>query len=302
MTSSKSYDIIINLSDKRLPDKFKNHIDLHIDKPNFENVEKKFKDSNLSASDLRSKTLVIFGENLFSNLTLYSTLIGFSGRRLEIYSHGELIDAPKIHHLQLINKISPRPENVLECIEYHDYLERDYTENQVRYAKVFNLDFDKVKDFKKLLTDFIVISGNRIRNNGDHLPSISTNGETVSLDEFRKLGNKIRRENKVDNRTALFEFKEPSKREARLELASNSPVELALSYLGSYVDDESGFWRCTRPERHRNGDENPSLKINEGKIRCYRCDYEPLDSLRLIIDTENISADEACTVIEKYME
>jgi hypothetical protein len=41
------------------------------------------------------------------------------------------------------------------------------------------------------------------------------------------------------------------------------------------------------------------MLINENKIRCYRCDTEEIGPVRLIIETLDISPDEAIDLINK---
>jgi hypothetical protein len=39
------------------------------------------------------------------------------------------------------------------------------------------------------------------------------------------------------------------------------------------------------------------MKINEEKVRCYRCDLEAIDAVRLIMDSLEITPDEASKII-----
>jgi hypothetical protein len=314
-----NYDIIINLSkDSMVQPEISNISILNMKSSRCESDEVReiFLKSSISASDLRAKTLVIFDdEDLKSNLVSYATLLGFAGRRLDILYRGTLVEAGKLHHFSVINKNNGRPDVVSEYLgNFHtDLCEKiDLTGNlesstieKIRFAKYFFFNF--IDCSVRELEEYITIAGIRVRNNGDHLPIVLfdsndlENDDKIDLDEFRKMGNELRREIKVDNRDAVISFVAPDSRLIELAKVSELPVDIALGYLGSYMEAETEFWRCPRPERHRNGDMNPSLKINEGKIRCYRCDYEPLDSLRLIMDSENCSVDEASEIIKSLL-
>lgn len=320
MTSKiTNYDIIINLSkESMIQPEISNIsiINMKAIERSSEAVRELFLKSSISASDLRAKTLVIFDdEDLESNLVSYATLLGFAGRRLDILFQGALVEAGKLHHFSVINKNNGRPVEVSEYLgnfesESCEKIERIISLEpalieKIRFAKYYYYNF--VDRSVGELEDYIKIAGIRVRNNGDHLPVALFDSNDVEdtnkidLDEFRKMGNELRREIKVDNRDSVALFVTPDARLQELNIAAQLPVDIALGYLGSYMESETEFWRCPRPERHRNGDMNPSLKINEGKIRCYRCDYEPLDSLRLIMDSQNCSVDEANEIIKNLL-
>ena len=75
--------------------------------------------------------------------------------------------------------------------------------------------------------------------------------------------------------------------------AADTNVEETLTKLKSHRNQDTGLWRCSRPQNHRNGDANPSSHVEDNRVRCYKCDLEPLDSLRLVMETLNISPDDA---------
>jgi hypothetical protein len=65
-----------------------------------------------------------------------------------------------------------------------------------------------------------------------------------------------------------------------------------MRILGATTPD-GVLWHCPRPDRHRNGDANASMRVDEQGARCFRCDPEKIDSLRLVADVRGISFDEA---------
>lgn len=268
------------------------------------------KGAELTAADLRAKTLLVLGEiEVEVALKLYSLVLGFAGRRINISVDGEIIDAASINHLGVISKDLGKPDEVLEIfhLEKENFTsKRELTIEEVtdlRYARKCILT-NKLS-LKDTLELFIKASGFRVRNNGDHLPSLTAtkkfegveDGMLIDLNEYRKVGNELRRLVKTDNRGAIVEGIESSERDEMLEKAAKLPIEIALLFLGSYADESGELWRCPRPERHRNGDLNPSMKINEEKVRCYRCDLEAIDAVRLIMDSLEITPDEASKII-----
>jgi hypothetical protein len=123
-------------------------------------------------------------------------------------------------------------------------------------------------------------------------PSLDSRN-SVDLEDLSRETAELRRNNKTDNRDALVETVEPSARQKQLIQAADTEMLVVLNMLGSEQNIETGYWRCTRPERHRNGDANPSCVVEDNTMRCFRCDAEPVDALRLVMDTLNLSPDDA---------
>jgi len=275
-----------------------------------ESIVDAIKSAELTAADLRAKTLLVVEEiGIELALKIYSMVIGFAGRRINISVDGQIIDAASLNHFGVISKDAGKPEETVEVVE----LEREsfsfneeldpVTVSKLRYAKKCILP--ATLTLKESLELFVRAAGYRVRNNGDHLPTMkisesnAANEEENYLDfnEYRKMGNELRRLVKTDDRGAVVERITPTERDILLEQAAKLPIEVALMYLGSYSDETGELWRCPRPERHRNGDLNPSMKINEEKVRCYRCDLEAIDAVRIIMDSLDVTPDEACKII-----
>ena len=357
----KEYQLLIHFGDNILELPNCNIFNLGYSE-NLEKLRNAIKDSGISAADLRSKTLLILDSKYnLDNILLYSFMIGFSGRRLDVFNSNKVIEGASLNHFGLISKDNGKPNtNVEELI---------LTDNEIEKIDQFqNKDIDfisKIRYNKKCylllenniidLTFFIKIASLRIRNNADHFPyliknsndwahivekvnnsnlkkesiteesSLENTGNDIDDDhlgnsndnedriskinaeeavipiynpeDYRKLGNELRREIKIDNRNTIVEKNNLSPRIEELSQLANLNIEEALKYLGSYPDSEGIYWRCPRPERHNNGDLNPSMKINEGKVRCYKCDNEEIDTLRLLMDTLLISTDDAAKIL-----
>ncbi|MCP4792348.1 MAG: hypothetical protein GY882_03300 [Actinomycetia bacterium] len=55
----------------------------------------------------------------------------------------------------------------------------------------------------------------------------------------------------------------------------------------------NGNWHCPRPRRHNNGDATASAKVRDTKFRCFKCDGEDVDGLRLVMDVFAVAPWEA---------
>lgn len=131
----------------------------------------------------------------------------------------------------------------------------------------------------------------------EHHPSLP--GGFIDLEDLRRRGSALRRSTRPDTTGRLAPVVEASARLARLERVSQYPVEVILDRLGARSGpDTPQLWHCPRPERHTHGDANPSMRVEEGHVRCFRCDPEPVDALDLVIDALGATADEAADWIE----
>ena len=259
--------------------------------------------AGLTPADLRSRTLFLADE--FANRSivagLYSALVGFAGRRLDFSTGSDPVNVSLLHAAGTGAEDEGRPEQVDE--ELHVGIGRpdslDPTKSlsiadvtRLRYARKVTLE-PIGNGASAALTQLVVTAALRMRNGADYFPLFSTGTDIVDLDSLRRAGSELRRSIRTDSREAVVDPVALSERQQRLLVAAAAPMERTLSLLGSVQNNETGFWRCTRPSRHRNGDANPSMRVSDEKVRCFRCDTEPVDSLRLVIDTMNFSPDDA---------
>jgi hypothetical protein len=267
--------------------------------------------SDLSPADLRARTLLLVDE--FADRTiasaLYAALVGFAGRRLDFSTGAEPVSAALLHAAGTSAEDQGKPDELLE----HVLVGRsagslDPTQalsvedvTRIRFARRVTLE-PVGTGVSTSLTQLIVTAAIRVRNGADYFPTYSdSDGTLVDLDALRRAGSEHRRSIRTDFRDAIAPNQPTSERQNRLIAASLLSMEDTLHLLGSTQSPESGFWRCTRPDRHRNGDANPSMRIVDGKIRCFRCDTEPVDPLRLVVDTLNLSPDAAADMLTKNL-
>lgn len=275
----------------------------------------------LTAADLRARTLFVTDAGRPDAAVLaYAALIGFAGRRLDFSDSDAAFEASSLHntHARLVEDVE-RPDDAPDFLQVGGegpvgvpFIPAGAaltTEDirMIRYAKRLRL-YVGALGAVEALSLLIAVGALRQRAGADRLPLLvldatapltDENGVVgVDLDLLRRNANELRRSRRIDDRDALVDTIDTTPRIDRLRCAAAVPIEAALHLLGSHQDPESGYWRCPRPDRHRNGDANPSLKVTDGRVRCYRCDTESLDSLRLVIDTLGCSPDDAARALE----
>jgi hypothetical protein len=256
--------------------------------------------SGLTAADLRTRTLFILGSVPPMRAVLcYAALAGFAGRLLDFSDQSEVFEVrpllaqlheapdagrPEVTDVPVVLDLSTEPIPESFTAEYV---------SGVRFAK--QLAFHPAADAARTLESFVFLAGLRFRSSTERFPAIAgPDGSFVlDLDEMRRLAAAARRERRIDDRGSIVEAVEPDTRRSRLLAAAALPLDSVLRALGSHQDDESGLWRCPRPGRHSNGDANPSARLAEEGFRCFRCDLEFVDPLRLTMDARGLSPDAA---------
>ena len=276
--------------------------------------------SDLTAADLRARTLFVADEaHTQEAILMYAALIGFAGRRLEFSDSDSVVDASALH--QITAKVADeaeRPEEQEPFVQVGSPTSQnipfvalgatvgDTEVRSIRYAKRVRLAANELK-VTEALSLLVAVSALRQRSGADRLPLLVLDADAeleegemaigIDLDTLRRAANELRRSRRIDDRDAIVEPITDTERLVALRIAAAVPIEEALVLLASVQNDETGFWRCPRPDRHRNGDANPSLKVLEGKVRCFRCDPEPVDSLRLLMDTLACGPDDAARAL-----
>ena len=276
--------------------------------------------SNITAPDLKTKTLVIVQENSIEALQMYVALCGVAARLLDCATQKSLHHPSAAPSVPIASVQSLGDTTVLVgdkseiSISFDDILGAEQIAQIIAAKKVVllvgsNTDYTAdTEKYDKIVGAMLTIASARIR---ECYPSVATVDATnsslvqsilsgdmsnvVDLEEVRKAGAALRRAKRVDDRSEVASPIDLSARQRYLMQAASVSVEETLMRLDSHVNAETGFWRCSRPNRHRNGDANPSSHVEDNKVRCYRCDKEPLDSLRLVMDTLSITPDEAAT-------
>jgi len=271
--------------------------------------------ADIQAADLRAKTLISLDCAAPTAILAYTALTGFAGRRLDALVNGQLVDAASLTTAGL-RLHSERPASAPDFIQvgaiHPDMLSvsldtrlDDEAATKIRWAR--RLRFVPASDPAIALSQFIVLTAIRTRPNGERFPFLVEGTEPappaiapltpagIDLDEVRTAALALRRSVRSGDRDALADPKEPTPRMCRLHEAAEMPIEETLARLGARHNEETDLWHCPRPERHSHGDATASMRVQREKVRCYRCDPERVDSLRLVMDTMHMSVDEAAT-------
>lgn len=262
--------------------------------------------AGLTAADLRTRTLFIAGTGSVERaLSVYAAVCGFAGRHLDVSDLEQVTDTRSVYEPFLLPADVPRPESTHESMLFS----ADDVVNGldplvlplVHFAKKVVLGAST--SVSTTLEALMMLSALRRRGPVEKFPLLLPSGVTLpegdldegllDLDALRRSGAQLRRDRRIDDRATVVERLEPSVRSARLVEASLLPLEDVLTRLGSIRDDSSGFYRCPRPDRHRNGDATPSARLAEHGFRCFRCDAEQVDALRLVMDVKSMGPDAA---------
>ncbi len=291
-------------------------VELHISDASADTVIASLENSPLKAADFRSEALfsIAAGTDRDIAVLAYAALIGFSGKRPDIavgdlIVSGEELDAlgrsipdagapdPVIYQVQVGSVMHP----TLKSVSFASSIAA-IDASAVRYAR--RLRFAPATDAAQALTQLIVIAGMRAKGAVDRLPYLVNGDEPFDpaspleivgtcLDTLKGRANAVRRGRHGGNRTCVVDPAPDDMRLALLRTAASAPIDDALVWLGGRQNADTGLWHCPRPERHTNGDANASMRTAKGRVRCFRCDGERVDALRLTMDVKQLSPDDA---------
>lgn len=293
-------------------------VDLTPEEPTVEAVLARLRDSGLTPADLRARVYVVADGDRDKALAVYAALLGFAGRRLDVADGEEVIAAAELDAAARALPDAGRPAEMPDHIQVGAVVHPDLPSigasaslspedvSSIRYARrVRFVPMDAPKPALGALTQLVVVAGIRARRDNDRLPFLVEGAEPaptpedpmdpvgLCLDTLRREAVELRRSLRFDDRGAVADKLELSERQRTLLAASSLPIEETMNRLGATVDESTGLWHCPRPDRHTNGDANASMKVVKGKVQCFRCDPERVDSLRLTMDAKGYSADEA---------
>lgn len=256
-------------------------------------------DSGLRASDFRARARVALsaGVDPAAAVVTYATLAGFAGRFLDVVDPAGTLVPLESDPALPADRIDPRPELVTVGITVDDApavapdaladaADLIHSARRVRFVAG--------PDALGAIVTFVKIARLRRRGDQDRFPQLVTapaaDAPVVDLDLLRRAARERRRA-VID--APVVAAVPLSARLVRLQTAAAVPIEVVLTRLGSARDPDSGLWRCPRPVRHRNGDQNPSLRVVSDRVQCFVCDAERVDALRLVMDTRDLTPDEA---------
>lgn len=243
--------------------------------------------SGLNAADFRSRVLVCFGDDLDPLAAVFTLALLnlFAGRRLDVMANGEILvagteppsDAPKANTGDL----------------YRVEVDADLNDQDVRDAvRSHRKAAVDVSDLHSTVRRWVAVADLRVRGDNDRLPSLTVDELWVDVEGLRSDVTALRRMQRNDVSLPVVEPGEIAERVKDLLVASMLDAGDVLTQLGSSSPD-GVLWHCPRPDRHSNGDINASMKVDGNRVRCFRCDQEKIDVVRLVADVNRCSFDEA---------
>ncbi len=292
------------------------HIDLAVPALSLESALSSLTESRLTPADLRARALVYLDPATPARAAVlaYAVLSSYAGRFLDVLVGDRLLTADTLSQVaRTLHR--DRPQSVpalvivgaVSAVDEVPSIVLDHPLTpleaiDVRWAR--RLRFVPDLDPVAALSQFIVVAALRTREGTERFPFLCDGSEPidpadlsavvgVDLDDLRASALAHRRFTRVGDDDTLVEYEDPTERELLLERAAQVPVEATLARLGSHQNLETELWHCPRPQRHTHGDAVASTRVQDGRVRCYRCDAERIDSLRLTIDVTGLSVDEA---------
>lgn len=273
--------------------------------------------SGLTAGDFRSRVIFLVPDDPLGLVT-YAALCGFAGRRVDAYAEGTVLEFSRLGrhgesfadagrppgHLMWAQVGGPAAEGMptVHVAPGTQELVTPEAVTVIRYAA--RLRMVPPASAKGALAVFVLVAALR-RRAEDRFPYLSTGrepvpltkedeGQGIDLEKVRREAARYRQELRADRRGA--EIVEPvavSARDRRIAEANAVDIQVVLRRLGS-MSDEGRLWHCPRPQRHSNGDQNPSMRAHgDNRTRCHRCDAEKVGPLRLVVDVLGLTPDEA---------
>lgn len=276
--------------------------------------------ADLAPADVRARVLVYIdpAAQPADAVASYAALCAYAGRRLDVQvgEGAEPLDGPALDAASRAVPDPGRPDTVPDTIQFgasHPTLPSVVgavgvrEAELVRYARRVRLVL--IPDCGAAIAQFLAVAALRSRSGQDRFPQIvfdpalgaeddDTHG--VDLDAVRRAAIEVRRQTRSDDRSALAPRGQLTSRQKDLLTAAATRVEAVMVALGSTTPG-AGVWHCPRPHRHTHGDAIPSMRVEESRARCFRCDPEWVDSLRLTADVKGWSFDDAADWLTKVI-
>lgn len=255
----------------------------------------------LGAADLRARAVVAVPGSDIGSVTAWAYLSGLAGRILDVVTRtGASVESLDCTAAAAAGRAAdgPRPDERVESVTLDvaaaaaGFLDAADA-GAGRWAKRATLRWCEGMDLYRAAA---WVAGLRDRRgDGGRLPQIDVGGHVVDLEGTRLRGAARRRHTNAAAHAPLADPAPLTARQQRLCDAASRPVETVLVALGSGRDGD--LWNCPRPQRHTHGDAVPSMRTSGNAVRCFRCDAEWTDPVRLVMDVTGLGADDAAGLL-----
>jgi hypothetical protein len=261
------------------------------------------RDSGLSPADLRSRAVLCLPSSLDVGaiLEIYATVCGFANRRLDVLLDKDtLIEVSAAEGSLPKVDLSIKPDSTPELVVFGSTVEGVVSvagnitaSDAVILHHARRVRFVPFNSHALAVSQFIALCALRQRGDQERYPILAlSDDKELDLDEVRKQTAEMRRSHRTDDRSSIAPRSVLSSYQDRLTQASLVPQSAVMLALGSTTPG-GGVWHCPRPSRHTHGDAVPSMRVEDARARCFRCDAEWVDPVRLTADVKGVSFDEA---------
>lgn len=303
------------------PSQYSSAADTVVDLSTADDVLVALTDAGVGLADLRSRTVVVADGDPVRAATSYSALAGFAGRHLDVATSrgvvhldrlvtaaaslpdaGPLTQRPEAVHVAVAGAVraagvDPAADatQVIDVANAAEPLASITAEDisVLRWAR--RVTCDAAADATDTLMLIAAVAGLAGRR-GDRLPTlVAADGTDADLSAVRADGAGTRAKARPQNAAMVVERVELTERDRRLLTAAEVDPAVALERLGCPTD--GSLWSCPRPNSHTHGDATPSMRVSEGKVRCFVDDAEWIDTLRLVAVSCGLTADDAADLI-----
>lgn len=292
-------------------------IPLIFNEPNAELAVSTLAANDLASADSKTTAIFVSQGDVASALVGYAAVIGFLGRFIDI-SAGHSIEqlSPT---LAVGRRLARQADSRRDEVERFDRVvvapapindEPTLIYDPADPLPAFDMNAASVLRFARRVTlvppadmhtalrVLAAVAGMRSTTKvSDRLPDVFIGTGLVDLEQTRKSARVLRNKLSAPGPEQIAKKAKPSPAASFIFKARSMPMEPVLELLGSELSESGEFWRCPRPQNHANGDRNPSMKVTDGKIRCFVCDAEWMDPLQLVLSVMGLAPLEAARYI-----
>jgi hypothetical protein len=282
------------------------------------------RDSGITGPDLKVRAIVMVDPDAhpMRSVASYAALTVLAGRRLDVVCGERVLELDRLDRALRAAPTPPRPEEVPTCIQVgaeHPDLPSFQIDGPalapealvaLRHARHVRLVVGD--NLPAAFTSFVAIAALRSRAGQERFPLLVRGGEApdpeplpdgvlprgFDLDTVRAGAFELKRALRASTAASTAPRVPPTPRQQSFAAAADADIESVLAELGTTSPD-GVLWHCPRPLRHTNGDANASMKVEDNRARCFRCDAEPVDPLRLVADVLDVPADDAALWIAR---